>query len=371
MQSVSIVRKTEVINTPRVMQLSGMFDIPPQETSEQRWDVSIPLNEKPWNIGLIVGPSGCGKTTIASEIFGDKMVAGFEWDDKKSILDAFPKSMGIKDISAILNSVGFSSPPSWFKPYKVLSNGEKFRVDIARALAESPDLCVIDEFTSVVDRTVAQIGSAAVAKTIRRMKKQFVAVSCHYDIEEWLQPDWVYRVHDNSFHWRSLRQRPEIELEIIKVDRKAWEMFKRYHYLTAQISNAAQCFVAFWKDIPVAFYSYLHFQNNRLKKTKRGHRMVCLPDYQGVGMGLRMEEHVASCLVALGFDYIGAASHPARIAYCANSPRWRMIAKPNISRNKGNRGKKNSTKHAGRLTTTFRYCGPAARVEDAERLLNG
>ena len=44
-----------------------------------------------------------------------------------------------------------------------------------------------DEFTSVIDRTVAQIGSSAIAKTVRKRKQKFVAVSCHYDIEEWLR----------------------------------------------------------------------------------------------------------------------------------------------------------------------------------------
>jgi hypothetical protein len=72
------------------------------------------------------------------------------------------------------------------------SNGEQFRVTLARTLAEAPELAVVDEFTSVVDRTVAQIGSHALAKTIRASNRRFIAVSCHYDIEEWLQPDGKY-----------------------------------------------------------------------------------------------------------------------------------------------------------------------------------
>ena len=97
----------------------------------------------------------------------------------------------IKDITAVLTAVGFSSPPSWIKPYRVLSSGERFRCDLARAILEGGDLVVFDEFTSVVDRTVARIGSAAVAKAVRRMGRRFVAISCHYDIAAWLEPDWV------------------------------------------------------------------------------------------------------------------------------------------------------------------------------------
>ena len=65
------------------------------------------------------------------------------------------------------------------------------RVDLARALLEKDFVC-FDEFTSVVDRQVAQTSCLAVSKAVRKLNKKFVAVSCHYDILEWLQPDWVF-----------------------------------------------------------------------------------------------------------------------------------------------------------------------------------
>ena len=72
----------------------------------------------------------------------------------------------------------------------MLSGGEQFRCDLVRALLKPGDLVAFDEFTSVVDRTVAKIGSAAVAKSIRkgRIGKKFVAVTCHYDVLDWLEP---------------------------------------------------------------------------------------------------------------------------------------------------------------------------------------
>lgn len=369
MPGANIVRETEVVRSPRVLQLEGIFDIPPTQASREAWEVDLPIEEKPWNIGLIVGPSGSGKTTVLRELFADNIFEGFEWEKDQSVLDAFPGGMSIKDIVKLLSSVGFSSPPSWLRPFRVLSNGEQFRVNIARALAESKDLCAIDEFTSVVDRTVAQIGSCAIARTVRNMGKKFIAASCHYDIEEWLQPDWIYKPHENLFKWRRLRRRPGIDLKIIKVHRKAWELFRQHHYLTQNMPKVAQCFVAFWKEVPVAFYSYLHFQNNRLKHTKRGCRVVCLPDYQGVGIGLRLEEYVASCLKACGWDYIGAASHPARMAYCNKSSNWVMIRKPHVSRNQGGGGRRNAAKYLGRMIATFRYVGPPAPVDEARALV--
>lgn len=189
-----IHRSVDVVRTPRVQQLLGIFDVPPSKRSEQSWRHEIDLPDD-WNVGVIVGPSGSGKTTLAREAFGKELVSGWDWPADKSILDGFPTAMGIKDITGLLSSVGFSSPPSWVRPFHVLSNGEQFRVNLARTLAEMPDLSVVDEFSSVVDRTVAQIGSAAVAKTVRRRKQRFVAVTCHYDVLDWLEPDWVYEPH--------------------------------------------------------------------------------------------------------------------------------------------------------------------------------
>ena len=84
-----------------------------------------------------------------------------------------------------------ASVPSWLKPYKVLSNGEKMRVNLARALLEKDVIC-FDEFTSVVDRQVAKTACIAINKAIKNTNKKFIAVSCHKDIIEWLQPDWLF-----------------------------------------------------------------------------------------------------------------------------------------------------------------------------------
>ena len=163
----AIVKRIPVNRTPRVQQVEGLFDLAAAPDSVVRWDVSLPLHERPWAIGAIIGASGTGKTTIARSLFGESLVSGFDWPENKSVLDAFPAGMSIVEITMLLSSVGFSSPPSWLRPFHVLSTGEQFRVTIARALAEQHDLVAIDEFTSVVDRTVAQIGSAAVAHAVR------------------------------------------------------------------------------------------------------------------------------------------------------------------------------------------------------------
>ncbi|MGA8729662.1 MAG: hypothetical protein WB608_13000 [Terracidiphilus sp.] len=79
---------------------------------------------------------------------------------------------------------------------------------LARRLIECGAMVTMDEFRSVVDRQVAKIGAHAVQKFIRRAGTRFVAASCHYDIIEWMQPDWVFEPATMHFARRSLQRRP-------------------------------------------------------------------------------------------------------------------------------------------------------------------
>ena len=182
----------------RLKEVMADFDMT-FEHSKEHFEGDIDIDGKDWLIGAIIGGSGTGKSTIAKKLFGDNgYVKGFEYMGA-SVLDDMPKEVETKDIELAFSSVGFSTPPSWLKPYSVLSTGEKMRVDLARAILQPTDIVVFDEFTSVVDRTVAKTASFAIQKAMRKRGKHFVAVSCHKDILEWLQPDWVYDTDQKSF----------------------------------------------------------------------------------------------------------------------------------------------------------------------------
>lgn len=319
-----------IATTARTLQLSSMFDIPASERSTVHWDVHMPLGAQEWKVGLIVGPSGSGKSTIARHLFGDAVITGYDWPKDHSVIDAFPASMSIRDVSALLGAVGFNTPPSWMRPYHVLSTGEQFRVTIARALSDTRSLVCIDEFTSVVDRQVAQIASHSVQKAVRRTEnKQLVALSCHYDIIDWLQPDWIYEPQLDNFQWRSLRrrldgsaERPNLDFSVYAVDRGTWRLFAQHHYLSRELSGSAQCFGGYINGKLVAFNSYLHLPHPVNKKIKIGHRLVVLPDYQGIGIGGIFEDWLGEYLYSKGYEYHNVVAHPALLHYFAQSPRW-------------------------------------------------
>lgn len=358
MPSLDLVKSSRVAKSFRVRQVIGMFDVPDKTTIEHRWNVEMPLDEQPWTIGLIVGPSGAGKSVIAREMFPQalRVEEPFTWPHDKAILDGFPADIETRQIVETLSMVGLSSPPLWLKPYAHLSNGQRFRCDLALSVSMGKPLVVFDEFTSVVDRDVAKVCSSALAKTLRkRTGTQFVAVSCHYDIAEWLQPDWSYDVAAARFEWRRLRRRPPVELQIHRVGREAWALFRGHHYLSADIHRAARCYAAFWNDKPVAFVATL--PSAGIKRAYREHRLVVLPDYQGVGIGNAMSEFIAGVYVSQRLRYFSCTSHPGLIHHRAKSLLWRNQRLPTAKIAKASKTGFGGGTRRGSLTATFEFLG--------------
>jgi GNAT superfamily N-acetyltransferase len=416
MPVVEITVDCPVFDSFRVEQVAGMFDVPLAAKATQAFRVGVPEDlldiEGPqpidsWRIGLIVGPSGSGKSTLAKKLFGEHLYRRNEWPADRAVIDGLG-DLPIKRITGMFTAVGFSSPPSWIKPYHVLSNGEQFRCDLARALISTVNstagqassgtrvtrpldagyplggvplaqpvppftrvplaqpvppvtraepvspVVAFDEFTSVVDRNVARVISAAIAKGIHsgRIGCRFVAVTCHYDVTEWLEPDWVIDMASSTFQRRRLR-RPPIELEIVRCWRSAWRLFARHHYLSGALSSYARCYMALWEGVPAAFCATLSLLGQ--KNRRRISRIVTLPDYQGIGIGMALAEAVAEFNRREGFRLNITASHPAVIAHCRRSPRWRAVGVKKTGSRNADRFAKNYRGSAGRAVVSFEY----------------
>lgn len=328
MAKIAIKVSSGIELTPRLLQLSGMYDCPFDEKSEMQWDGEIPHEAKDWSIGLIVGPSGCGKSTILRDQFGEE--TKLVWGDG-AVVDSFRDDLSMREIADVCGAVGFNTIPAWARPFHVLSNGEKFRVELARRVLEAGESPIItDEFTSVVDRQVAKIGSHAVQKIVRRAGKRFVAASCHYDIVEWLQPDWLFEPDTMRFQWRSVQRRPPIEVEIRRVHGREWQRFAKFHYMSATLNRSATCFGLWAAGTFAAFTAILGFPHPKVRDIRRFTRTVVLPDWQGCGLAFMLNDIVAGAYSAAGYRVRMYPAHPSFIRSHDRSSNWRLVSKPQV-----------------------------------------
>ena len=153
-------------------------------------------------------------------------------------------------------------------------------------------------------------------------------------------------------------------------------MFRQHHYLNTSIHSGSQCFVALFRNNPVAFTAVLHFPHPRCLNTKREHRTVCLPDYQGVGIGNVMSDTVASCFKALGSRYLSLTSHPAMVLSRIGSKNWSMICRSTYkTKSMAGSSFKSAPGQRGaircRLMSSFEYIGPKMDLAVANDLIGG
>lgn len=317
---------------------------------------SVPSIDIPdsYQIGLIVGPSGSGKSTILSQIGEMKRI---EWDNSKAICSCFSNA---KEAKSRLAAVGLNSIPSWLKPFNILSNGERFRADLARRIESG---AVIDEFTSVVDRKVASSCAYSIQRYIRAENlQQITFATCHYDVIEWLSPDWVFDTKTERMLGRGSVRRPKIVVELLPCSTTAWSIFSKHHYLDKNINKSSRCWLAMWDGEMIGFTSILAFPNGALKNAWRGHRTVVLPEFQGLGLGVRISDAVGEIVLANKGRYFSKTASDRMGGYRESSAAWTPTTKNKKARHdykleRTTKEDKHKMAHVNRVCFSHEYIG--------------
>jgi GNAT superfamily N-acetyltransferase/ABC-type nitrate/sulfonate/bicarbonate transport system ATPase subunit len=358
---IEVRNRCSDFNSYRAARVKSLFNA--ESGCDFHLDAELPVEDGNWKIGLVVGPSGSGKTSLGRKVFGaDRTVdlnAG--WPENEPIIDAIDRDGDFNSVTAALSAVGLGAVPSWLRPFAVLSNGEKFRAGLARVICEASPEIVIDEFTSVVDRQIAKFGALAFQKAWRRTTGKAVLLSCHYDIIEWLEPDWVYDTATGQYLGRNLWRRPKFDLQIWKTDGRYWPLFEPHHYLKLPRMVAAEYYVGTVDGELVAHVATSpRFEINGM----RACRLVVMPEWQGAGVGTRFLNAVCQHQLDGGNRWerkVRAVyfhtSHPGLCAALRRDKKWKQVSAVLFGGNKTKsrasiRGAKFAKRYDGIIPTT-------------------
>lgn len=373
---IEIHHKCSDFNSYRASRCKSLFNV--ESGCNFDLEVDLPIDDNEWKLGLVVGPSGSGKTSIGKKVFGEEYFYNPEsWASDKPIIDDIGYEKGFEDITRSLSGVGLGSVPTWLRPYCVLSNGEKFRANLAKIICDEPDKIVVDEFSSVVDRQVARIGAYAFAKNWRRIKKQAkcILLSCHYDVIDWLEPDWVFDIATGKYQGRGLWRRPEIKLEIYATNWRFWPLFRPHHYLKVGRMPASVVYIGVINGTLVAHGAMAPKPKGKSVEA-RGGRLVIMPEWQGLGIGHRFASYIhqlqlegRGVLKGRHITSLSITSHPALIKLRKKDNRYKFVKarlygqKPKTAmksiKRSGDIKSLGFAKFGGhfRSTVTFRYVG--------------
>ena len=198
-----ITLTSDIVNDKFTEYLYESYDI--QDRDKTVTEIPIPsdddmneiMNDKDFNIFLICGRSGSGKSTILRNI-ADRDVKMPSYDNSRCVISQFP-SLTEEQACDLLSGVGLSSVPIWLRKPNELSNGERARLDVCKSIYDASEngenIVFIDEFTSVVNRDAAKSMSFALQRYARQNGMRLVIASCHFDIIDWLQPDYIFNLN--------------------------------------------------------------------------------------------------------------------------------------------------------------------------------
>ncbi len=363
-QKIEVHNKTSDFNSYRAARVKSLFNA----ESGCNFDLAIDgvdLSGE-WNIGVVVGASGSGKTSIGKQLFcGGKIVNLAQgWSKDRPIVDDILPDGDFNTVTGILSAVGLGDVPAWLRPFHVLSNGEQFRAGLARLICEKPSAAVIDEFSSVIDRQIAKIGAQAFQKAWRRENPtgKVVLLTPHYDILDWVNPDWVIDTTAKTFERGCPRQRPKIELEIRKVNGSYWRYFEPHYYLKLPRPIAAEYFIGTVNgELACHIAVSPWFHNGGYRAT----RLVTMPEWQGAGVGTRFLDAIAQYHLdgngrnGKQLPTFFHTSHPQLCTALRRSAKWEQVSARLYGTNKArsNKSLSKSAKLRGNMTVGSGFGG--------------
>lgn len=321
----------------------------------------------PGRIVLLLGPSGSGKTSALAQIergfAGGCMVGRVCFFGDAAIVDRIAAWLPLCDVLGLMSACGLSEARLWVRPFAVLSDGEKFRARLARAMAiharsnaAAPLLC--DEFCSLLHRRVAKAIGFGLRKLVWRYGISVVLACSQDDIVADLQPDTIVRLHGQGqcdVEERTVRgSKPFSERRRLRIERGGkndYDTFAAMHYrATDELGFVDKVFVlregADGELLGIVVYSHAPLELSLRNKETGGYfsrnakrvnrslrilrRLVIHPDVRGCGLGhylvrktLRLvgTEYV-ECLAGMGeFNPVFEKAGMKRIGQYARQPK--------------------------------------------------
>lgn len=182
--------------TRRVFEVSHAFGIDIDEKRRQTVYNGFVLEINPRDVVYITGESGSGKSILLREIsrvLSRRREFGGVVTDRELMIDedeVIIEGVGRDTSEAveILNSVGLGEAFLFLKRYRELSDGQKYRYQLAKALCMNRKTIAMDEFCSMLDRDTARVVAYLFQKYVRRNGMTLIVATTHRDLIEDLRP---------------------------------------------------------------------------------------------------------------------------------------------------------------------------------------
>jgi ABC-type ATPase with predicted acetyltransferase domain len=187
--------QTRVARSPRVLEIAEAFGIGLEDKEFVVFD-QLDLDVKPGSVVYITGQSGGGKSVLLRELARQMAERGqsvvnlddIQFEDKP-LIDQIGTSTD--EAIRLLGSAGISDAYLYVRKPRELSDGQRYRFRLAKAIETGAQVWVADEFLAILDRTTAKVIAFSLQKVSRRAGATVMVATTHTDMVADLAPDLV------------------------------------------------------------------------------------------------------------------------------------------------------------------------------------
>lgn len=182
-----------VERTPRVLEIGESFGLALSDKKFTIYD-NLEIDIDDGDIVYITGQSGSGKSLLLRDLKADMLKEGKKIADlgeieleEKPVIDLVGRSTA--EACDYLAKAGISDAWIYIRKPSELSDGQRYRLKLAKIMEQDADVWIADEFGAVLDRETAKIVAFNIQKVARRLGKTFMVATTHTDLGDELGPN--------------------------------------------------------------------------------------------------------------------------------------------------------------------------------------
>jgi len=353
---INIHYRTRTEITPRTIAVAEAFGLGVDEHQEHVVYDNVELKISPKDIVLVTGESGSGKSVLLRALvkdLGDQAInmADIGVDSDRPLIDTVGKNL--EEGLELLSRVGLNDAFLFVRRYSQLSDGQKYRYQIAKTIESGRQYWVMDEFCSTLDRDTAKIVSFNVQKLARKSGKAVLVATTHTDLLEDLKPS--VHIHKRFGKEIEVKYFPNKinktcslirEMYVAEGSREDYEKLGQFHYREAKGLVATQKIFALKRGeetVGVIVYKYpaiTTFGRSKAFGRKLSleeintdlaliSRVIVHPKYRTIGLGTKL---VKETLPLVDKPYVEMIAVMAKYNPFAEKAGMKKIAesKPNL-----------------------------------------
>ncbi|MDC9582751.1 ATP-binding cassette domain-containing protein [Xenorhabdus sp. PR6a] len=197
---INVSFDTRVTKTTRTLEVAESFGLGMDDKQFTLYD-NLPVKIDQGEVVYITGQSGSGKSVILRELQRlmkeeGKTVASIDditFDDDKNVIDQVGKTTA--EALSLLSMSGLNDAYLFIRKPSEMSDGQRYRLKIAKLIESGANVWAADEFGAVLDRVTAQAVASNFQRAARKIGATVMVATTHEDLINALRPSITITKH--------------------------------------------------------------------------------------------------------------------------------------------------------------------------------